>query len=104
MSAPGAAVAETVVRALVEERLAACGNIVPGAVSVYRWEGELHRDEEALAIIKTTRAALPRLLERAAELHPYDVPELIAHEVVAGTAAYLEWVGSECGAAVGAGR
>ena len=102
MTAPEAGVAETIVRALVEERLAACGNIVPGAVSVYRWEGEVHRDEEAVAILKTTRAALPELLERATELHPYDVPELIAHEVVAGTAAYLAWVGRECRAEAGA--
>lgn len=104
MTAPGTDVAERVVRTLVEERLAACGNIVPGAVSVYRWKGELHRDEEAVAILKTTRAALPRLLERAAELHPYDVPELIAHEVVDGTEDYLEWVRTECGAAVEAVR
>lgn len=104
MTAPGMDVAEGVVRTLVEERLAACGNIVPGAVSVYRWEGELHRDEEAVAILKTTREVLPRLLERAAELHPYDVPELIAHEVVDGTEDYLEWVRTECGAAVEAVR
>ena len=104
MTAPGTDVAEEVVRALVDERLAACGNIVPGAVSVYRWQGEVHRDEEAVAILKTTRASLPRLLERAAELHPYDVPELIAHEVVDGAAAYLEWVRTECGAGMEAVR
>ncbi len=104
MTAPGAGVAEDVVRALVDERLAACGNIVPSAVSIYRWKGEVHRDEEAVAILKTTVGALPGLLERAAELHPYEVPELIAHEVVAGKAAYLEWVRTECGAGVEAVR
>ncbi len=104
MTAPGAEVAEVVVRALVDERLAACGTIVPGAVSVYRWEGEVQRDEEAVAILKTTRATLARLLERAAELHPYDVPELIAHEVVDGTADYLEWVRAECRGGVEAAR
>lgn len=104
MTAPGAGAAEDVVRALVKERLAACGNIVPGAVSVYRWKGEVHRDEEAVVILKTTREVLPHLLERAAQLHPYDVPELIAHEVVDGTAAYLEWVGTECGAGAEAVR
>lgn len=104
MTAPGPDVAEEVVRALVDERLAACGNIVPGAVSVYRWKGEVQRDDEAVAILKTTRAALPGLIERAAELHPYDVPELIAHEVVAGRADYLEWVRAECGVGVEAVR
>ena len=104
MTAPGSGVAEGVVRTLVQERLAACGNIVPRAVSVYRWKGELHHDDEAVAILKTTRAVLPRLLERAVELHPYDVPELIAHEVVDGTADYLDWVRRECGAGAEAAR
>lgn len=104
MTAPGSGVAEGVVRTLVQERLAACGNIVPGAVSVYRWKGELHHDDEAVAILKTTRAVLPRLLERAVELHPYDVPELIAHDVVDGTADYLDWVRKECGAGAEAAR
>ena len=100
MTAPGVGVAEEVVRALLDERLVACGNIVPGAVSVYRWKGEVHVDKEAVVTLKTTAAALPALLERAAELHPYDVPELIVHDVTTGTAAYLEWVRTECGAGV----
>ena len=71
MTAPGTESAEAVTRALVEERLAACGNIIPGAVSVYRWKGEICRDEEVVVVLKTTRGLLPRVLERAAELHPY---------------------------------
>lgn len=98
MTAPGVEPAEAVTRTLVEERLVACGNIIPGAVSVYRWKGEVHRDEEAVVILKTTRKLLPRVLERAAELHPYDVPELLAQEVAQGAPAYLEWVRAECGA------
>lgn len=96
MTAPGTESAEAVTRALVEERLVACGNIIPGAVSVYRWKGEVQRDEEVVVILKTTCDRLPRALERAAELHPYDVPELLAQEVAEGAPAYLAWVRGEC--------
>ena len=96
MSAPGAEAAAEVVRRLVEERLVACGNILPGAVSIYRWQGHVHRDEESIVIIKTTKGLLPRVLARAEQLHPYDVPELLVHEVADGAGAYLEWVRREC--------
>ena len=102
MTAPGADVAGTVVRRLVDERLVACGNILPGAVSIYRWEGEVHRDEESVVILKTTRRLLARMLARADELHPYDVPELLVHKVVDGSRAYLEWVRHECSPGLGA--
>ncbi len=88
--------AEAVVRALVDERLAACGNVLPGAASIYRWKGRVHRDDEAVVVLKTVRRLVPRLLERAAELHPYEVPELLVHEVDDGGAAYLDWVRREC--------
>jgi periplasmic divalent cation tolerance protein len=97
MTAPGAEVAETVVRGLLDERLVACGNVIPGAVSLYRWEGRVHRDEEVVVILKTLRRLVPRVLERAGELHPYDVPELLVQDVMDGSRAYLEWVGKECG-------
>ena len=97
MTAPGAEVAETVVRGLLDERLVACGNVIPGAVSLYRWEGRVHRDEEVVVILKTLRRLVPRVLERAGELHPYDVPELLVQDVIDGSRAYLEWVGKECG-------
>lgn len=97
MTAPGAEAAETVVRGLLDERLVACGNVLPGAVSLYRWKGEVHRDDEAVVVLKTLRRLVPRLLERAGELHPYDVPELLVQEVADGEPAYLEWVGRECG-------
>ena len=97
MTAPGADAAETVVRGLLDERLVACGNVLPGAVSLYRWQGEVHRDEEAVVILKTLRRLVPRMLERAGELHPYEVPELLVQNVADGSPAYLEWVGKECG-------
>ena len=97
MTAPGAGAAEEVVRSLLDERLVACGNIVPGAVSLYRWEGAVHRDEEVVVILKTLRRLVPRVLERARERHPYEVPELLVQEVTDGNPAYLEWVEKECG-------
>ena len=70
-------------------------------MSIYRWKGEVQRDDEVLVILKTTRGLLPRVLERAADLHPYEVPELLAHEVADGAPAYLKWVREECGAGPG---
>ena len=96
MTAPGVEEAEAVVRSLLDERLVACGNVLPGAVSLYRWQGEVHRDEEAVAILKTLRRLVPRVLERAQALHPYEVPELLVQEVADGNPAYLQWVEEEC--------
>ena len=97
MTAPDGAEAERMGRALVEERLAACANVVPGVVSVYRWEGRVQRDEEALVILKTTGEGVPALKARAVELHPYDVPEFLALPVVDGHQPYLDWVRGEVG-------
>ena len=97
MTAPGADAAEAVVRSLLDERLVACGNVLPGAVSLYRWEGAVHRDEEAVVILKTVRRLVPRVIERARALHPYEVPELLVQEVADGNPAYMRWVGEECG-------
>ena len=80
--------AETV----VEDRLAACVNLVDGVTSIYRWEGQLQADSEVLAIMKTTRDRLPSLQLRVHDLHPYDVPEFIAVPIIDGSAAYLDWV------------
>lgn len=79
-------------RALVEERLAACVNIVPGLTSVYRWEGEEQVDAECLAFIKTTAAVAERTCSRLQELHPYELAECVALEVVSGAPSYLQWV------------
>ncbi len=89
---PDAAVAESLAGAVVQAGLAACATLLPGAVSIYRWQGRVERDSEALLMIKTTAARLPALTERLCELHPYDVPEVIAHPITAGHDSYLDWV------------
>jgi periplasmic divalent cation tolerance protein len=92
VTAPGAAEAAALARALVEERLAACGNVVPGLRSIYRWEGKVQEDTEALLVLKTTRARFEALRERILALHPYQVPEVLALPVEAGSAPYLAWI------------
>jgi len=80
---------------LVGERLAACVNIVPGLRSVYRWQGAVECDNEVLLLIKTTRARLPALSARVVELHPHELPEVVAVEVAGGLSAYLDWVAEQ---------
>jgi len=79
-------------RAVVEEGLAACGSLVPGLTSVYRWEGEIQEDPEVLLILKTATTSLNRLMDRVEGLHPYDVPEILALPVSDGHPPYLDWV------------
>lgn len=85
---PAARLAE----ALVGEGLAACVNRLPGVVSHFRWEGRVQQETEALLLIKTTRARLAALTARVLELHPYELPELIAVPVTGGLEEYLDWV------------
>ncbi|TLX22989.1 divalent-cation tolerance protein CutA [Thermomonas fusca] len=91
-SCPDTTTAGRIAEALVEERLAACVNLLPGLQSVYRWRGKLQRDAEVLLLIKTTRARYPALQARLPQLHPYELPELLAVESAAGLPAYLQWV------------
>ncbi len=100
VTAPDGEPAEALVRALVAEGLAACVNRVPGIRSTYRWQGAVHDDPETLLIAKTTAAAWPALEARVRELHPYELPEVIALPVAAGSAPYLAWLSG----AVGPGR
>jgi periplasmic divalent cation tolerance protein len=79
-------------KTLVEERLAACINLLPALRSIYRWEGKLEDDTEALCLIKTRRPAYDRLRQRIESLHPYAVPEIIAVALDAGNAPYLRWI------------
>lgn len=92
---PDAATAERIARALVEERLAACVNRLPGVQSIYRWQGEVEQADEVLLLIKTTADRLPALTARLHALHPYELPELVAVEVRAGLPAYLDWVAAQ---------
>lgn len=87
-----AAELEALAERAVEERLAACVNLIPGVRSVYRWEGAVHRDAETLAVLKTTPAALGALQARVLELHPYDVPEFLALPVETGSGPYISWI------------
>ncbi len=84
--------AERIARALVERRLAACVNVVPGVVSVYRWRGAVEREEELLLVIKTRTERLAALREALVALHPYEVPELVALDVEDGHLPYLAWL------------
>lgn len=83
---------ERLARAVVDERLCACVNVVPQVRSFFRWEGRTDVADEQLLVAKTTRAGFAALRDRLAELHPYDVPEVIALDVAAGLPAYLSWV------------
>jgi periplasmic divalent cation tolerance protein len=82
-------------RTLVEQRLAACVNVVPGVTSIYRWKEDVEQDDEQLLVIKTTAHLLDALQARLRELHPYELPEFIVVQVSGGSEAYLGWL---CGA------
>ena len=92
LSTMPAAAAEQLAETLVGERLAACVNLVGPVRSIYRWEGAIQKDEEILAVIKTTAARYDALAERLRAVHPYQVPEIVALPVGAGHAPYLDWV------------
>lgn len=80
---------------MVESGLAACVSLVPGIVSVYRWEERIQNDDECLMVIKTTDDAFPRLRDWLHQRHPYELPELVAVPVTDGLPAYLAWVAGE---------
>lgn len=84
--------AEAVARDLVDMRLAACVNILDGGISIYRWEGELQRDSECVAIIKTTAALAERVLAEGRARHPYENPAFLILPVEGGSASYLSWL------------
>jgi len=89
---PADADAQAFARGIVDERLAACVNLLPVMESVYRWEGEIESETERQIVIKTTRERVVDLWERVRELHPYDVPEFMVLPIVDGNDAYLRWV------------
>ena len=89
------ATARELARRLVEERLIACGTVMPGLESTYRWNGEIESTAEVLLVMKTREGLVPRLLERAAELHPYEVPELLALRASEVADSYGRWLRHE---------
>ncbi|NOZ58493.1 MAG: divalent-cation tolerance protein CutA [Euryarchaeota archaeon] len=95
ITAKDAEEARSIARKLVEERLAACANIIEKVTSFYWWRGRIEEDEEALIILKTLRKKVPAVVERVKQLHSYQVPEVIALEVVEGSPEYLRWLEEE---------
>lgn len=84
--------AAEIAKALVEARLAACVNILPGARSVYRWQNQVEEAREWLLIVKSRRDLFPELRSRLAEVHTYEVPEVVALPIVDGSESYLAWL------------
>ena len=85
--------AKTIATALVTKRLAACGNVVGfGVRSIYRWKGKMESAHETLLLLKTTTARFDELEKEIRRLHSYDVPEIIALPILAGSVAYLNWI------------
>ncbi len=95
--------ADRIARVLVDERLAACASVVGDVRSTYRWQGAIEQAEEVLLLIKTSAARLPALLERIPQLHPHEVPEVLAVAVAAGNPEYLAWIDAETLTAPGTG-
>jgi periplasmic divalent cation tolerance protein len=95
VTAPDAEVGADIARQLVDARLAACVNVVPGVRSIYRWEGAVREDAEAVLIIKTEASRCEELASKVQALHPYDLPEVLVLAAVGGSAPYLAWVEAE---------
>jgi periplasmic divalent cation tolerance protein len=89
---PSTDVGEEIGRTLVDERLAACVNVLPPMTSLYRWKGTVHRDAECQVLIKTAGSRVDALQERLGDLHPYDLPEFIVIPIEGGDPAYLAWI------------
>lgn len=96
VTAPDAETGARIARVLVEERLAACVNVVPGLRSIYRFEGRIEDEAEVLLLAKTRTDRRAALAERVKEIHPYALPEVLALPAAGGSAAYLDWVRGEC--------
>ncbi len=97
-TAPSAEAAKRLVRKLVEQRLVACGTVLPGATSTYWWHGAVTEEDEVVVVLKTTAARWAALAAALPALHPYEVPELVALPIVGGYRPYLEWLRAETGA------
>ena len=94
-TAPDDESTDALARTLVEERLAACVNVLPAMTSIYRWQGTVERSSERQLIIKTTRSRLSALCRRFVELHSYAVPEFIVMDIPSGSSDYLDWIAAQ---------
>ncbi len=92
VTVPDMEMAETIVSALLERRLIACANIVPGVLSHYRWKGKLCRDQEVILILKSLRSMLEAVEKTVKEFHSYETPEILALDVAGGSREYLNWL------------
>ena len=92
---PGAEAAAELAKAVVGEKLAACANLLPAVRSIYRWQGRVQDESEVLVLFKTRQEHFERLKARLLELHPYEIPEVLAVPVEQGYQAYLDWLGQE---------
>jgi periplasmic divalent cation tolerance protein len=95
ITAPSPGEAERIGRAVVEERLASCANILPAVRSIYRWKGRVEEASETMLLVKTTEAALPELIRRVCALHSYECPCIAAFQIVGGNPGYLAWIEAE---------
>ena len=96
ITAKNASEAKKISTALVDQKLAACCNILPAIRSIYRWEGKVCDDREVLMIVKTSRDAFSALEKKVKTLHSYAVPEIIALPIIEGSKPYLKWLGESC--------
>lgn len=96
ITAPSAEVATRIAHSLVEERLAACVNVIPGVTSVYRWRGEVATDAEHLLVVKTTAKCAQQIERELPRLHPYETPELVALVPAHVERRYEAWLGESC--------
>ena len=98
ITAPGENTAREIADRLVNERIAACVNILPGVVSIYTWQGEPNEDDEVMLIVKSTQGMFyDRLVPAVRQIHPYDVPEIIALPIIQGSEDYLAWIAETTG-------
>ncbi|MSR21988.1 MAG: divalent-cation tolerance protein CutA [Gemmatimonadetes bacterium] len=97
VTAPDEEIAAGLCRSLIDEGLVACGNVIPGIRSLYRWRGVIRDEEESLIVFRTHRSRVPELVRRIPEMHPYEVPEVLVLAVEAGHEPYLRWVAEETG-------
>ena len=95
ITAPNEEEASKISHTVVEERLAACVNIIRSVRSIYRWQGRIEDESEVLMVVKTKRTLFDRLQGRVKELHSYEVPEIIGLPVIEGSKQYLDWLGQE---------